>query len=754
MSSPFRSQIRSALADPSLGEALDINFERSLAATANASSILYNDLDELRRKAHAIKAETIANLEQYLEQFIQRASANGMIVHQAQDAQEANEIVRGIIRQAGGKVIAKSKTMVSEETQLNTALEADGLQVVETDLGEYIVQLRGEPPAHIIAPAVHLTRRQVGLTFQEKLGLPYTEDIPTLTAAARKELRQTFLRADIGISGVNFGVAETGGICLLTNEGNGRMATTLPDVHIALMGIERLVPNLADLAVMLDLLPYAATGQRLTVYTSLIHGPRRAGEIDGPRQRHLVLLDNGRRAMRNSELAEMLYCIRCGACLNVCPVFREIGGHAYVGVSGKHTPYPGPMGSVISPALFGAAEFGDLARATSLCGACQEACPVDIPLPKLLLRVRAAGAEQPVHEAMMPKERTIENAARTAAATDGQSTRAEASTRASLAESPAQPASSTDIQPPAARQPMQQQEFRQHVPLTLRLGLRLFTWAAESAARFNAVQRSAGAVSRLFAPRSEWLRLPAFTGWGASRDFPRPAAKPFHEMVEELQRQPAPSESKWIKTRFVDPSEGVSTPDSRAASQALTDPANAAAAMKSAQTPAQIAEVFDRQLQALGGSFYRCSASEAGEQILQLLRQEGVEKIQAWESAFLPVEIVDRLQQAGISVAQNPDPELRAGLTGAVAGAAHSASLLLTAAPGRPLTASLLPEIHIAVVKAADLYPHVSDLLALEEVRRASSAVLVSGPSRTADIEMSLTIGVHGPRQIHVFCVD
>lgn len=301
---------------------------------------------------------------------------------------------------------------------------------------------------------------------------------------------------------------------------------------------------------------------------------------------------------------------------------------------------------------------------------------------------------------------------------------------------------------------MQQQEFRQHVPLTLRLGLRLFTWAAESAARFNAVQRSAGAVSRLFAPRSEWLRLPAFTGWGASRDFPRPAAKPFHEMVEELQRQPAPSESKWIKTRFVDPSEGVSTPDSRAASQALTDPANAAAAMKSAQTPAQIAEVFDRQLQALGGSFYRCSASEAGEQILQLLRQEGVEKIQAWESAFLPVEIVDRLQQAGISVAQNPDPELRAGLTGAVAGAAHSASLLLTAAPGRPLTASLLPEIHIAVVKAADLYPHVSDLLALEEVRRASSAVLVSGPSRTADIEMSLTIGVHGPRQIHVFCVD
>jgi len=381
------------------------------------------------------------------------------------------------------------------------------------------------------------------------------------------------------------------------------------------------------------------------------------------------------------------------------------------------------MGSVISPALFGAAEFGDLARATSLCGACQEACPVDIPLPKLLLRVRAAGAEQPAHAAMMPNPRV--------------------KVEASLAKDEG---SKQTENPPVA--------YRQHVPLTLRLGLRLFTWAAESAARFGAVQRIAGAVSRLFAPRSEWLRLPAFTGWGASRDFPRPAAKPFHEMVEELQRQPATSGTEWIKTGFVDLSERASTPDSRAASQALTDPANAAAAMKSAQTPTRLAEIFGRQLQALGGSYYRCNASEAGEQIASLLRQEGVEKIQAWESAFLPLEIVDQLQRAGVTLTQNPDPELRAGITGASAGAAHSASLLLTAAPGHPLTASLLPEIHIAVVKAADLYPHVSDLLALEEVRRASNAVLVSGPSRTADIEMSLTIGVHGPREIHVFCVD
>ncbi len=506
MSSPFRSQIRSALADPSLQEALDINFERSLDATANVSSILFSDLAELRRRAHAIKAETITNLEHYLEVFIQHARANGMIVHQAQDAAEANEIVREIIRQAGGKVIAKSKTMVSEETRLNQALEADGLQVVETDLGEYIVQLRGEPPAHIIAPAVHLTRRQVGLTFQEKLGLPFTDDIPTLTAAARKELRQTFLRADIGISGVNFGVAETGAICLLTNEGNGRMATTLPDVHIALMGIERLVPSLADLAVMLDLLPYSATGQRLTVYTSLIRGPRRAGEIDGPRQRHLVLLDNGRRALRDSDLAEMLYCIRCGACLNVCPVFREIGGHAYVGASGKHTPYPGPMGSVVSPGLFGAAEFGNLARASSLCGACQEACPVDIPLPKLLLRVRAAGADEAANVALMPK----------------------------VGESKPNHNRFEGREPSHQAQP---QPYHKHVPWALELGLRLFTWGAVSAGRFAGLQKAAGALSRLVSPRSEWLHLPAFTGWGASRDFPRPASRPFRDRFEEIRKQ-------------------------------------------------------------------------------------------------------------------------------------------------------------------------------------------------------------------------
>ena len=315
-------------------------------------------------------------------------------MHRAADGREAVEIVLRIAHQHAARLIAKSKTMVGEEIRLNQALEAEGIKAVETDLGEFIVQLRGEPPSHIITPAVHLTRREVGQTFAEKLGIPYTEDIPTLTATARRVLRQTFLEADIGVSGVNVGVAESGTLCIVTNEGNGRMCTTIPKVHIALMGIERMVPTMQDLALILELLPRSATGQKLSVYTSLINSPRTREEIDGAEERHLVLVDNGRLALQKSPMREVLYCIRCGACLNACPVFREIGGHAYYGANGQHTPYPGPIGSAVSPGLFGTDGFGNLARASSLCGACKEACPVDIDLPKLLLRVRAEGEKR------------------------------------------------------------------------------------------------------------------------------------------------------------------------------------------------------------------------------------------------------------------------------------------------------------------------------------------------------------------------
>ncbi|MGW8250967.1 MAG: LUD domain-containing protein, partial [Anaerolineales bacterium] len=378
MTDPFKAKIRTALADPNLQTALDNNSQRRRDGRQLSFASLPEDLQVMRQRARAVRAEVITHLDEYLEAFTRKASANGMIIHQAQDAAQAVQIVLDIARQKNARLIAKSKSMLSEEIHLNPALEAAGLQVVETDLGEYIVQLRGEHPAHIITPAVHLRRQDVGRTFEEKLGLPYTEDVAAMTAAARQRMRQVFMDADIGISGVNFGVADTGTLALVTNEGNGRMVVSLPPVHIALMGIERLLPSLDDLALMLYLLPRHATGQKLSVYVSLVNSPTPLFAPNGTPaisiERHLVLIDNGRRKVQQSPLAEALYCIRCGSCLHACPVFREIGGHAYVSIHGQGSIYPGPIGSVLSPALFGGSEFGHLARASSLCGECKEAC--------------------------------------------------------------------------------------------------------------------------------------------------------------------------------------------------------------------------------------------------------------------------------------------------------------------------------------------------------------------------------------------
>src|SRR5215216_7515122 len=388
----FRERIRASIANETLQIALDNNTERRLKGRTLAFESI-PDWRERRRRAHAIRADVIEHLDNYLTQFIKKNEENGIIVHRAKDAAEAIQIVLDIVVGTGShpsvpKLVAKSKSMVSEEINLNHALEAEGIRVVETDLGEYIVQLRHERPSHIITPAAHLRKEQVGQLFHEKLGVPYTDDISTLTATARQVLREVFLHADVGLSGVNFGVAETGAICMVTNEGNGRMVSTIPPAHIALMGMERIVPNLDDLALMLSLLPRSATGQKLTVYTQLLHKPL-AGQT-----RHLIILDNGRTRLRNSPLKESLYCIRCGACLNVCPVFRELGGHAYIGTDGSIAPYPGPIGSIVSPGLLGE-NFVQLAQASSLCGACKEACPVDIDLPKMLIRVRAGQSPSP-----------------------------------------------------------------------------------------------------------------------------------------------------------------------------------------------------------------------------------------------------------------------------------------------------------------------------------------------------------------------
>lgn len=681
MAEPFRVRIQAALADQSLQTALDGNAERRRQARLQAYTSLPEALPLMRQRAGLIRANTIAALPELLEQFTAKARANGLIVHRAVNAAQAVEIVVKLARQHAVRLAVKSKTMLGEEISLNAGLEQAGIRVVETDLGEYIIQLRHERPAHIITPAVHLRRSDVAQTFSEKLGVPYDESIPTMTAIARKVLREAFLTADLGICGVNFGVAESGSLCLLTNEGNGRMVTGLPRLQIALMGIERLVPSLEDLACLLELLPRSATGQKLTVYTNLIQAARQVGELEGPLERHLILVDNGRSALLGSPLEEVLYCIRCGACLNVCPVFQEIGGHAYVGQHGQATAYPGPIGSALSPALFGAGEFANLARASSLCGACKEACPVAIDLPRLLLRVRAGFAPP---------------------APGGE-----------------QPSAS---QPAAA-------------PLGLRLGLRLFSWAARSPTRFRLAQGMAAWMGRLAAPRSDWLRLPAATGWGESRDFPRPALKPFHQRYVKLASQPPAPVGKSVQA--ADTETGLAPPEERGSGSLL--------------------ERFCEELERLGGNVELCPRQELADQVLRLLQGRRVERLLAWEADCLPDGLISALQAGGIEIVHSPDAQAQAGLTGALAGLANSGTLALAGGKGRPLSASLLPEIHLAILESDCLYDSLESFLAektaCQALCDAPAAVLISGPSRTADIEMTLTIGVHGPREVIVFCL-
>jgi L-lactate dehydrogenase complex protein LldF len=339
--------------------------------------------EELRTQARAIKDEVLLDLDRYLKEFVRNAESRGAKVHWARDAAEANSIICGLTKERNARVVVKSKSMTTEETHLNDALEAAGMQVVETDLGEYIIQLAHEPPSHIIAPAIHKTRRQVGELFTAELGMPPTDDVDKMTSTARATLRDRFAAADVGISGVNFAIAETGTIVIVENEGNIRLTTSLPRMHIAMMGIEKVIPRFADLDVFLKLLPRSGTGQRLTTYQSFITGVKRATSDEGPEELHIVLLDNGRsRMLAHPVTRQSLACIRCGACLNACPVYQQVGGHAYGSV------YPGPIGAVITPQLMGIQKAAQLPYASSLCGACRDVCPVKIDIPQLLLHLR------------------------------------------------------------------------------------------------------------------------------------------------------------------------------------------------------------------------------------------------------------------------------------------------------------------------------------------------------------------------------
>ena len=387
-SETFDENAKAALGDAQLRGALrhatSLFGKRRLEAARSL-----NNWEDLRTQARAIKDEVLSHLDSYLETFVSNAEKRGAVVHWAQDGAEANAIICKLASDRDARTIVKSKSMTTEETHLNDALEAAGMQVVETDLGEYIIQLAEETPSHIIAPAIHKTKGQIAELFTSTLGMPPTDDIAQLTSTARATLRDRFAAADVGVSGVNFGIAETGTIVIVENEGNIRLTTSLPRIHIAVMGIEKVIPRFADLDIFLKLLPRSGTGQRLTTYQSFITGTKRDARDEGPDELHLVILDNGRSPMlANPVTRQSLACIRCGACLNACPVYQQIGGHAYGSV------YPGPIGAVITPQLIGLEKTAQLPYASSLCGACREVCPVKIDIPQLLLHLRSEITQQ------------------------------------------------------------------------------------------------------------------------------------------------------------------------------------------------------------------------------------------------------------------------------------------------------------------------------------------------------------------------
>jgi L-lactate dehydrogenase complex protein LldF len=338
--------------------------------------------EALRQQAAQAKRRALSRLPELLEQAEARLTANGAHVLWALDGDEVNGFVLEIASRHAVKSVVKSKSMVSEEIGLNAVLEDHGIEVVETDLGEYILQLAGEPPSHIVTPVIHKSLESIRDLFVRELNMPPTDDAGQMAQFARQVLREKFLAADMGITGGNFVIAETGTLCLVTNEGNGRMVTNLPRIHVAIVGIEKVVETLEDYATLTQVLPRSATGQAMTVYTHLYNGPRKTGETDGPDELYVIFVDNGRSEVYGTKYAQVLTCIRCGACMNACPVYRSTGGHAYGWV------YPGPVGAVITPLLAGLENAQPLPHASSLCGACKQVCPVDIDLPQMLLDLR------------------------------------------------------------------------------------------------------------------------------------------------------------------------------------------------------------------------------------------------------------------------------------------------------------------------------------------------------------------------------
>jgi L-lactate dehydrogenase complex protein LldF len=500
----FAENSRQALLNPPLQRALSIATGKATSARHLAVTQVGADgWEHLRERAHAIKSQTINHLDFYLEKFARNVERRGGHVFWAESEQEACGYIAALADRHGITEVVKSKSMMTEEIGLNSALATAGIEAIETDLGEYIVQLAAERPSHINMPAIHKTRADVADLFAEKLGVERTEEIPEMTALARRVLRARFAEAGMGVTGVNYAIAETGTIVLVENEGNIRLTTSLPRVHVAVMGIEKVIPALQDLDVFLKLLSRSASGQKMCSYVSLLTGVKSSALEEGPDEFHVVMVDNGRiKMLADEHLRESLYCIRCGACLNVCPVYRKIGGHAYGWV------YPGPIGAVLTPQMIGLKQAAALPFASSLCGACGDVCPVKIKLPEMLLHLR--------HEVK-----------------EGKSVRSLVSDKAETENSVSKngfhhQSENTDGQSAQSRSRERVRNMFEH------LGFKLWAMAMSNSRRYEAAGRLARMAQAILGrSKANGARALSVPGWTSTRDFPPLPERSFRDQWAE-----------------------------------------------------------------------------------------------------------------------------------------------------------------------------------------------------------------------------
>jgi L-lactate dehydrogenase complex protein LldF len=689
----FRRRASAAIDDGRLQSALEGATGRFRDSRVDAFDAL-PDAGELRDHFKEIRSSTLAHLADHVARFEGNAQAAGAQVHRATDGAQACQIVNDIAQGHGVLLATKSKSMLTEEIHLNQALQEAGVTPVETDLGEFIIQLANEPPFHILAPAIHKTKDQVAGLFSQETGkLVEADDIPKLTAEARHLLREKFLAAGMGITGGNIGIAESGSVVLVTNEGNGEMVTALPPVHVVVIGIEKITPTWDDAAVWLALLARSATGQPLSIYTTVISGPARQEDADGPGELHIILVDNGRNELLGSIYEEALQCIRCGACLNVCPVYREAGGHAY------GSPYSGPIGAVISPLLYGLEEYNGLPQASSLCGACLDVCPARIDLPRMLLALRA----DEVDRRILP---WYEHLAEIGAATI-----------------------------------FEHERLMRLTTAVLRLLQRPFI-------------------------RNGQLRLPARLNPTPGRQLPHLAKTPFRDLWKEMEtgdvaERPLRDQGSGTGRN---PRIDDADPRPRVPLSQVEPSSPARGPWKSRRRYTDLASQFEKALISAGGEVrVAANLDEAldlvGEVLLEIEARKGIANHQP---PFQSLDLHSRWPGVSWRVAGQGDivgfrafsAEADIGLSIADCALAETGSVAVSSGIGLSRFTALLPPVHLVLVPTSCLTVDIFTWAVSPPSPLPAAITLISGPSKTADIEQTLTTGVHGPKRFIAILYD